>query len=270
MRPILSDRCFGCHGPDSGAGRKAGLRLDTPEGATALLRSGRRAIVAGDLAASEAAHRIRSDDPDLTMPPPELKRPLSDAERDVLLRWIEAGAEYRPHWAFVAPEAAAPPVVEDAGWVRDPIDAFILARLEAAGLSPEPEADRPTLLRRASLALTGLPPTPEDIDAFVVDEAPDAYEHRVDAMLASRRAAEHRATAWLDLARFADTYGYQSDADCFTWPWRDWLLEALASNMPYDRFATAMIAGDLVEGASRAETQANQVASAFNRLHRMT
>jgi hypothetical protein len=270
VRPILSDRCFGCHGPDSGAGRKAGLRLDTPEGATALLRSGRRAIVAGDLAASEAAHRIRSDDPDLTMPPPELKRPLSDAERDVLLRWIEAGAEYRPHWAFVAPEAAAPPVVEDAGWVRDPIDAFILARLEAAGLSPEPEADRPTLLRRASLALTGLPPTPEDIDAFVVDEAPDAYEHRVDAMLASRRAAEHRATAWLDLARFADTFGYQSDADCFTWPWRDWLLEALASNMPYDRFATAMIAGDLVEGASRAETQANQVASAFNRLHRMT
>ncbi|MFM1822144.1 MAG: hypothetical protein RI967_410, partial [Planctomycetota bacterium] len=271
VRPILSDRCFGCHGPDAGAGRKAGLRLDTPEGAAALLRSGRRAIVAGDLEASEAAHRIASDDPDLVMPPPELKRPLSEAERDILLRWIESGAEYRPHWAFVAPEAGAAPAVARREWVRDPIDAFVLARLEAAGLAPEPEADRATLLRRASLALTGLPPTPEEVDAFVADAAPDAYERRVDALLASPRAAEHRATVWLDLARFADTFGYQSDGDSFTWPWRDWLLEALAANMPYDRFATAMIAGDLLTDAgSHAERQANGVASAFNRLHRMT
>ncbi|MEY3025628.1 MAG: hypothetical protein RLZZ238_525, partial [Planctomycetota bacterium] len=269
VRPILSDRCFACHGPDA-AERKAGLRLDTAEGAGAVLRSGLRAIVAGEPHASEAVVRILSNDPDEVMPPPELKRPLTDAERAVLVRWIEEGAEYRPHWAFVAPVAPGEPGARDAGWARDPIDRFVLARLEAEGLAPEPEADRATLLRRASLALTGLPPTPEEIDAFVADEAPGAYERRIDAMLGSPRAAEHRATVWLDLARFADTFGYQSDADSFTWPWRDWLLDALASNMPYDRFATAMIAGDLVEGASRAETQANQVASAFNRLHRMT
>ena len=273
VRPILSDRCFGCHGPDA-AKQKAGLRLDTPEGAYAALRSGHRAIVPGDLGASEAAVRIRSVDPDEVMPPPELKRPLDARERDILLRWIEEGAEYRPHWAFVAPTAATPPLlgdpVGDHAWRKDPLDAFMLARLASEGLAPEAPADRATLLRRASLALTGLPPTPEEVDAFVADTSEDAYERRVDALLASPRAAEHRATTWLDLARFADTFGYQSDGDSFTWPWRDWLLEALASNMPYDRLATAMIAGDRIESASRAERQANQVASAFNRLHRVT
>jgi Protein of unknown function (DUF1553)/Protein of unknown function (DUF1549)/Concanavalin A-like lectin/glucanases superfamily/Planctomycete cytochrome C len=270
VRPILADRCFGCHGPDE-AKRKSGLRLDTAEGAYAALRSGHRAIVPRDLAASEAAARIRSSDPDEVMPPPELKRPLTASEKDTLLRWIEQGAEYRPHWAFVAPARPTVPSGGDtSGWARDPIDLLIRARFEAIGLAPEPEADRPTLLRRASLALTGLPPTPEEIDAFVADPAPNAYEIRVDAMLDSQRAAEHRATIWLDLARFADTFGYQSDGDCFTWPWRDWLLDSLRSNMPYDRFATAMIAGDLMAADSHAERQANQVASAFNRLHRMT
>ena len=281
VRPILSDRCFGCHGPDA-ATQRAGLRLDTAEGAYALLRSGHRAIVPGDLDASEAAARLRSVDPDEMMPPPELKRPLNEREREILLRWIAQGAEYRAHWAFVAPvlpevpalvhDPIRPPETArvDPAWRRDPIDALILARLEADGLGPEPEADRATLLRRASLALTGLPPTPEEVDAFSADTAADAYERRVDAMLASPRAAEHRASVWLDLARFADTFGYQSDGDCFTWPWRDWLLEALRSNMPYDRFATAMIAGDLMPAESRAERQANEVASAFNRLHRMT
>ena len=280
VRPILSDRCFGCHGPDAAKGRKAGLRLDTADGAYAALASGHRAIAPGDLAASEAARRIESDDPDEVMPPPELKRPLTDAEREVLLRWIAEGAEYRPHWAFVPPVAAttADPAAGAASasggesWAREPIvDRFILARLAAEGLAPEPEADRATLLRRASLALTGLPPTPDEVDAFVADSRPDAYERRVDAMLASPRAAEHLATTWLDLARFADTYGYQSDGDSFTWPWRDWLLEALAANMPYDRFATALVAGDLLtDAASHDERRANQVASAFNRLHRMT
>jgi len=270
VRPILSDRCFGCHGPDA-AKRKAGLRLDTAEGAYAALKSGHRAIVPGKLDESEAAARIRSADPDEIMPPPELKRPLSDAEKGVLLRWIEQGAEYRPHWAFVAPTAPSiPDRRESEGWARDPIDLLVRARIEAAGLAPEPETDRATLLRRASLAITGLPPTPEEVDAFVADTAPDAYERRVDALLDSPRAAEHRATVWLDLARFADTFGYQSDGDCFTWPWRDWLLDALRANMPYDRFATAMIAGDLMSAESHAERQANQVASAFNRLHRMT
>ena len=269
VRPILSDRCFGCHGPDANK-RKAGLRLDTAEGAYAALKSGDRAIVPGDLAASAMAQRIDSHDPDEVMPPPSLKRPLTDGERAILRRWIEGGAEYRKHWAFVAPERPAEPALRERSWVRDPLDAFVLMRLEEKQLAPEPEADRAMLLRRVSLALTGLPPTPEEIDAFVADEAPDAYERRVDALLASPRAAEHRATAWLDLARFADTFGYQSDGDSFTWPWRDWLLDSLASNMRYDRFATAMIAGDLMPAESRAQRQANQVASAFNRLHRMT
>ena len=275
VRPILSDRCFGCHGPDADRGRRAGLRLDTEEGSRTELASGARAIVPGDLDASEAVRRMLSDDPDEVMPPPELKRPLSAEERATLVRWIEEGAAYQPHWAFVAPAVTdVARVVGESGdadaWGRDPIDRLVRARFEAAGLAPEPEADRATLLRRASLALTGLPPTPEEVDAFIADTAPDAYEKRVDAMLASPRAAEHRATVWLDLARFADTFGYQSDGDSFTWPWRDWLLEAFRTNMPYDRFASALIAGDLLPAASRAEAQANAVASAFNRLHRMT
>ncbi len=271
VRPILSDRCFGCHGPDAGAGRQAGLRLDLRDGALAVLPSGRVAIAPHDLEASEAVRRILTDDPSRVMPPPELKRPLTDAERDTLVRWIAEGAEYSPHWAFVAPKPSTvslPQELRDGA--RDPMDLLVRARLEQDGLTPEPEADRATLLRRASLALTGLPPTPEEVDAFIRDTAPDAYETRVDAMLANDRAAEHRATVWLDLARFADTFGYQSDGDSFTWPWRDWLLDALRANMPYDRFASALIAGDLLPAASRGERQANAVASAFNRLHRMT
>ncbi|MEY2795158.1 MAG: hypothetical protein RIR10_874, partial [Planctomycetota bacterium] len=281
VRPILSDRCFGCHGPDAERGRRAGLRLDTEEGSRATLPSGARAIVAGDLDASEAVRRILSDDADEIMPPPELKRPLTEAERDILVRWIAEGAKYAPHWAFVAPKApahAASPAVPASGseeaqtnWPRDPFDGLMLERMTAVGLAPEPEAGRATLLRRASLALTGLPPTPEEVDAFAADTSPDAYERRVDAMLASPRAAEHRATVWLDLARFADTFGYQSDGDSFTWPWRDWLLDALRDNMRYDRFATAIVAGDLLtDAASHDERIANTVASAFHRLHRMT
>ncbi|MFM1866997.1 MAG: hypothetical protein RL591_405, partial [Planctomycetota bacterium] len=274
VRPILSDRCLGCHGPDAEHGRRAGLRLDTEEGSRTTLPSGARAIVAGDLDASEAVQRILSDDPDDVMPPPELKRPLTAAERDILVRWIAEGAKYAPHWAFVAPkvpaQSASSTEQTQTTWPRDPIDALILERMTAAGLAPEPEADRATLLRRASLALTGLPPTPEEVDSFVADASPDAYERRVDAMLATPRAAEHRATVWLDLARFADTFGYQSDGDSFTWPWRDWLLEALERNMPYDAFASALIAGDLMPAASHREQQALAVASAFNRLHRMT
>ena len=269
VRPILSDRCFGCHGPDANK-RKAGLRLDTAEGAYAALKSGHRAIVPGDLAASELAKRISSVDPDEVMPPPKLNRPLTESECGILRRWIDDGAEYRKHWAFVAPERAAEPALHDRSWVRDPLDAFVLKKIEDAQLAPEPEADRVMLLRRASLVLTGLPPTLEEIDAFSADQNPGAYERRVDALLTSPRAAEHRATAWLDLARFADTFGYQSDSDSFTWPWRDWLLKALESNMPYDQFATAMIAGDLLPITANDDEISNKVASAFNRLHRMT
>ena len=226
IRPILSDRCFGCHGPD-GAKRKAGLRLDTRDGARALLSSGLRALVAHDVGASEVARRITSTDPEEIMPPPALKRPLSDEERSLLLRWIESGAEYEPHWAFVAPAVADAPVVNDAAWARDAFDRHVQARLEQDGRKPAAEASREVLLRRMTLAITGLNPTPEEVDAFIADASVDAYEKRVDALLASPRAAEHAAVAWLDLARYADSFGYQSDGESFTWPWRDWLLNAL-------------------------------------------
>ena len=266
VRPILADRCFACHGPDAAA-RKAGLRLDTRAGALALLASGQAAVVAGDPRRSELISRIHSTDPDLVMPPPELKRPLNEAERAILVQWIQEGAQVDPHWAFVAPHAprAIPAAPSDAG-ARDPIDRLIRARIAARGLHPAPDADRATLLRRASFALTGLPPTPEEIDAFIADQAPGAYERRIDALLATQRAAEHMATTWLDLARCADTHGYQSDAPALTWPWRDWLLQALHRNEPYDRFVRAIIAGDLLPEA----TTQTRVATAFHRLHRMT
>ena len=266
IRPILSDRCYGCHGPDSEKGRKAGLRLDTPEGARQLLESGKRAVDPDNLAASEILARLHTDDPDEIMPPPELKRPLTPAERDLLARWVREGAVYQPHWAFVPPRAPAAPAVGAKGWVRDPLDAHVLARLEREGLAPAAEADRVTLLRRATLVLTGLPPTPEEVDAFAADAAPDAYERRVDALLASEAAAEHQASAWLDLARYADTYGYSGDPAMLAWPWRDWVLRAFRDNLPYDRFLTLQLAGDLVPDAN----QDTRLATAFNRIHRMT
>jgi len=266
IRPILSDRCYGCHGPDSDKGRKAGLRLDTPEGARQLLKSGRRAIDPDNPGASEMIARLHSDDPDEIMPPPELKRPLTPGERDLLTRWVREGAVYQPHWAFVPPRSPATPPVRDPSWARDPLDRLILARLEREGLAPAPEADRVTLLRRASFVLTGLPPTPEAVDAFVADASPGAYERRVDALLASEAAAEHQASAWLDLARYADTYGYSGDHAMLAWPWRDWVLRAFRDNLPYDRFITLQLAGDLVPGAD----QDTRLATAFNRIHRMT
>ncbi len=265
VRPILSDRCFRCHGPDAGA-RKRGLRLDTSEGATALLKSGLRAIVPGDVNASEMARRITSDEPDEVMPPPEMKHPLTEAEKQILLRWIQSGAEYKPHWAFVPPKAAALPEVKDKSWPRDPMDRFVLAKLEAESLTHAAEADRATLLRRVSFALTGLPPTPGETDAFVADTSADAYEKQVDRLLASPRFGERMAADWLDVARYADTYGYQSDWDCRVWPWRDWLINAFNSNLPYDQFIRDQIAGDLIPNA----TPHQRVATAFNRLHRQT
>jgi hypothetical protein len=265
VRPILSDHCFRCHGPDAGA-RKRGLRLDLADGATALLKSGKRAIVPGDLDASEAARRIASDDPDEMMPPPKMKHPLTDEQKKALLAWIKSGAEYRAHWAYVPPRASEAPAVKDAEWCRDAIDQFVLAKLESEGLTHAPEADRATLLRRVSLALTGLPPTPEETDAFAADSTPNAYEKQVDRLLASPRYGERMAADWLDVARFADTFGYQSDWDCRVWPWRDWLIQAFNSSLPYDQFIRDQIAGDLVPGATREQ----RIATAFNRLHRQT
>lgn len=267
VRPILADRCFRCHGPDAAA-RKRGLRLDTFEGATATSKSGARAIVPGDVAASEAARRMRSDDADEMMPPPEMHRPLSDAERETLLAWIEQGAEYAPHWAYVPPKRVGAPQLgaEEDRWCRDDIDRFVVARLASQSLEPSREADRASLLRRASLVLTGLPPTPEETAAFEADARADAYEREVDRLLASPRYGERMAADWLDVARFADTFGYQSDRECRTWPWRDWLIGAFNENLRYDEFLRDQVAGDLLPNA----TLDQRIATAFNRLHRQT
>ncbi|MBL8759815.1 MAG: DUF1549 domain-containing protein, partial [Phycisphaerae bacterium] len=265
IRPILADRCFRCHGPDSAA-RKADLRLDSFDGATADLGAGYAAITPGDPDDSELISRIDAHDPDELMPPPESKLSLSPAERDLLREWIKQGAKYEPHWAFVAPKPTAPPTVKKQSWPRDPLDRFILAALESRSWTPSRDADKATLLRRASFVLTGLPPTPEESRAFIVDTSPAAYESRVDAMLASPRFGERLAADWLDAARFADTYGYQSDWECRVWPWRDWLINSFNANMPYDRFITEQLAGDLLPSA----TQQQKLATTFNRLHRQT
>jgi Protein of unknown function (DUF1553)/Protein of unknown function (DUF1549)/Concanavalin A-like lectin/glucanases superfamily/Planctomycete cytochrome C len=265
VRPILADRCFACHGPDERA-RKAGLRLDLAEGAVAETESGARAVVPFDVDASELVRRVFAHDDDEVMPPPEHKRPLSDAEKATLRAWVAGGGEYAPHWAFVAPTAGNAPAVRDAAWVVDPLDAHVLAALESRGIAPSPRAEPMELLRRASLALTGLPPSPEDADGFAKDPTQQEYERRIAAMLDSDAAAEHMATAWLDLARYADTYGYQTDGEMRAWPWRDWLLRALRADMPFDQFVTRIVAGDLLPDA----TVDDRVATAFHRLHRMT
>jgi hypothetical protein len=269
IRPILSDRCFKCHGQDAAA-RKADLRLDTREGLLAD-RKGGPVVSVGDAGASELWRRVCSHDPDEQMPPPGANmRPLSEHDRELLRRWIEQGAPYEPHWSFVTPVRPAPPTVRDGAWCRTPIDRFILARLEDAGVAPSPEADKATLVRRVFLDLTGLPPTPEEIGAFERDRRPDAYERLVDTLLTSEpyrtRYAERMAGPWLDAARYADTNGIHTDAGRQIWPWRDWVLRAYHENMPFDRFLTEQLAGDLLPDA----TLAQKVASGFNRNHVMT
>jgi hypothetical protein len=266
VRPILSDRCYGCHGPDADKGRKAGLRLDEFAGATKELKSGDRAVVPGDIEKSMMVERMRSTDPEEIMPPPELHRPLTAEEKDILTRWIKQGAKYDRHWAFVSPQVQPTPQLGDASWVKDPLDAFIAAKAAKVGLKTSPAADRTTLLRRASFALTGLPPTNDEVMAFLADTSADAYERRVDTMLASPRFGEHLAVGWLDLSRYADTWGYTGDRPMFAWPWRDWVLKAFNDNKPYDQFLTEQLAGDLLPSP----TQDQRVATAFSRLHRMT
>jgi hypothetical protein len=264
IRPILSDRCFACHGPDA-EDRQAGLRLDRREVATAALASGATAILPGRPDASEILARVTSPDPDLVMPPPRIGKPVTSAEADRLRRWIAEGAEYRGHFAFERVERPALPEVTLAAWARTPIDRFILARLEAAGLRPTPEADRPTLIRRLTLDLLGLPPSPEEVDAFVADASPDAYEKLVDRLLADRRFGERMAIEWLDAARYADSHGYQTDSSRSNWPWRDWLIDAFNRNLPFDQFTIHQLAGDMLENPTRDQI----VATGFNRNHRI-
>ena len=216
IRPILTDTCFACHGPDSAA-RKGDYRLDRREDAI-----GKKIIVPGKPDESEALRRILSNDPDEVMPPPATKKVLTDDQKSIIRRWIEQGAEYQPHWSFIAPQRAALPAVKNEAWVKNPIDRFVLAKLEAAGLSPAPEADRRTLARRLSLDIIGLPPAPEVVEQFVADPAPNAYEKLVDKLMESKHWGEQRGRYWLDAARYADTHGIHFDNYREIWVYRDW------------------------------------------------
>ncbi|MFO1051059.1 MAG: PSD1 and planctomycete cytochrome C domain-containing protein [Planctomycetota bacterium] len=239
VRPILSSHCFACHGFDAGA-RKAGLRLDRRESAYAE-REGIVAVKPGDLAGSELFRRISSEDPEVLMPPPRARAPLTAEQKNILRRWIEQGAAYAEHWSFVPP--VLPVVPPDAG---HPIDAFVRAHLRSEGLSPAPEADRATLARRVTLDLTGLPPSGAEVEAFVVDHGADAYERLVDRLLSSPHYGERMALPWLDAARYADTNGFSIDGGRHQWLWRDWVIHAFASNKPFDRFLVEQLAGDLL------------------------
>jgi hypothetical protein len=259
--PILSDKCFHCHGPDAKA-RKANLRFDTKEGAFRL-RKGKPVIIPGDSAASELVRRITAEDDAERMPPPESNRTLSAKQIDLLKKWVKEGANWGRHWAFEPPRRAPVPRPRLGGWSRTDLDAFILARLEQEGLKPSPEALRATWLRRVTLDLTGLPPTHAEMDAFLADKSASAYERVVDRLLSSPRYGERMASEWLDLARYADTHGYQMDRYRAMWPWRDWIISAFNRNLSYDQFITWQFAGDLLPGA----TKEQRLATAFNRLH---
>ena len=257
IRPILAETCFPCHGPDS-ASRKAGLRLDDR---AAAIKAG--AIAPGDPDESEMISRVFSADADERMPPPASHKSLSQQQKELLKRWVAAGAAYQPHWAFLPPSRPPLPAVKQAGWRRNPIDAFILVKLEAAGLAPAPEADRRSLARRAALDLTGLPPPPADLEAFASDARPDAYERFIDRLIDSLRWGEHRARAWLDTARYADTHGLHFDNFREMWSYRDWVIEAFNRNQPFDQFTVEQLAGDLLPSP----TLDQLVATGFNRCN---
>ncbi|MBD3674055.1 MAG: DUF1553 domain-containing protein [Planctomycetaceae bacterium] len=261
IRPILSDKCVFCHGPDKEQ-RQADLRLDTGAGAFADLGD-RAAIVPGDPEASELVKRITSTDEFEQMPPPDSKRSLSDDEKQLLIDWIKQGAEYQQHWSLIKPERPQLPPVKNPGWPKNAIDRFILRRLEAEGIPPSPPADKETLIRRVTLDLTGLPPTLEEIDAFLNDDSPSAYEKVVDRLLTSPRYGEHMAATWLDVARYSDSNGYQQERTRTMWPWRDWVIRAFNQNMPFDQFTIEQLAGDLLENPTRDQL----VATGFNRNH---
>ena len=261
VRPILAQHCFACHGPDE-ATRKGKLRLDLKDMAFAA-REGKHVIAPGDPDGSLAWERITSDDDDERMPPEGKSEPLTAKQIATLKTWIEQGARWEDHWSFLPPKKSALPKVSDQAWVRDPLDAFVLARLDREHMKPEAEATREAWLRRASFDLTGLPPTPAEIDEFLTDKRTDAYETQVDRLLKSQRYGERQAQEWLDLARYADTSGYQSDTPREIWKWREWVVNAFNANMPYDQFTIEQLAGDLLPNA----TLAQKVATGFNRNH---
>ncbi len=257
MWPILSENCFFCHGPDENH-READLRLDDREAAIEF-----QAIVPGNPQESELLNRLRATDPDEVMPPPHTKKKLTEKEITLLTKWIEAGAEYEGQWSFIPLKPVEVPEVKNGKWVRNPIDNFILKKLEQNQLQPGGVASKERLIRRLTFDITGLPPTLEEIDAFLADDSPNAYEKLVDRLLASPRYGERMTTEWLDVARYSDTYGYQVDRDRYVWPWKDWVIRSFNRNMPYDQFITEQLAGDLLPNA----TDDQILATTFNRLH---
>ena len=248
IRSILSDTCFKCHGPDEHQ-RMAHLRLDDTEGLF-VDRGGYRIIVPGNSAQSKLYQKISSKDDAFRMPPIYSGRTLTTKQIELIKEWIDQGAKWQMLWSFVPPKRPPLPEVKDKTWPRNPIDNFVLARLESEGLKPSQEADKATLLRRVYFDLTGLPPTPAEIDAFLADRSPEAYEKRVDQLLASPHYGERMAMPWLDMARYSDTHGYHIDSLRDMWAWRDWLIKAFNQNMPYDEFTIEQLAGDLLPNAT--------------------
>lgn len=264
IKPILSDRCFACHGPDQNK-REAGLRLDIADSALAAIGEDKDhyAIVPGKSNKSALVDRILSKDPEIMMPPPESNLKLSELEIAMLTRWIEQGAEFKPHWSFIKPEKPDVPAVDGNKWAKNEIDHFVLAKMNDKGLAPSEEASKETLIRRVSFDLTGLPPTVAEIDAFLSDNSANAYEKLVERLLASPHYGERMASEWLDVARYADSHGYQDDVMRNSWPWRDWVIKSFNENLPYDTFLLWQIAGDMLPHASKEQ----KLATAFNRNH---
>jgi hypothetical protein len=267
VKPILSDKCFACHGPDEKK-RDSGLRLDTEEGAFMALKSDPHtfAIVRGNPEQSMLVKRIFSEDPTFRMPPAESNLSLTEDEKNILKKWVEQGAEYKKHWAFIPPKKTKLPEKQFDEWGNNEIDRFVGVKLKEQGLSPSEPADKERLIRRVSFDLTGLPPSLEQMDAFLKDESPQAYEKMVDQLLASTAYGERWANYWLDVARYGDSHGYQDDLPRVMWPWRDWVIHAFNKNLPYDQFVTWQLAGDLLPDATKEQI----LASGFNRNHKIT
>src|SRR5215813_662050 len=263
IRPILADKCWGCHGPDA-PNKKIKLRLDSEETAKADLGRGRHAVVPYHPEQSQLALRISAKDDAMRMPPVDSGRSLTKRETALLIEWINQGAEWQKHWSFISPVKPQLPRVKDGSWPKNAIDYFTLERLEREELRPSPEADPATLIRRVSLDLTGLPPTERELDDFLNDRSPNAYEKVVDRLLRSPRYGERMAFRWLDAARYADTNGYQIDGERSMWRWRDWVIEAFNRNLPFDQFVIEQLAGDLLPNP----TFERKIATAFNRNHR--
>ncbi|MGY6742970.1 MAG: PSD1 and planctomycete cytochrome C domain-containing protein [Cecembia sp.] len=267
IRPILSDNCFACHGPDANK-QEAGLRLDIAENAYAALKEypDKFGIVPNNPTESEVFHRITSSDPNELMPPPSSNLKLTEEEIYLIKKWIEQGAKYEPHWAFEPPKKSNLPKVKNQKWANNEIDHFVLAKMESKSLSPNPEADKSTLLKRLSLDITGLPPSLELQNKFENDKRSDAYEKMVDHLLSEKTYGEKMAILWMDISRYADSYGYQDDNIRTQWPYRDWVIHAFNNNMPYDQFITWQLAGDMLPNANKEQI----LATAFNRNHKYT